>query len=135
VARRGIAACITALALGGCSLGDDEEPKAPGTATKEIVAAVEELERATREGDFAAICQDIFSADARVRSGGDDCETALAETGAGIERARLTVRAIELEEEGAEVRVSTRAEGQASVDETIVFVTEDGEYRIDALGG
>jgi hypothetical protein len=135
VVRRGTATLFAALALGACSLGDDAEPRAPGAGTKDIVAAIEELERATRAGDFAAICNDLFSQDARGRSGGEDCEGALAANAEGIERASLTVRAIEIDEDGAEVRVRTRAAGQAAVVETIVFVSEDGEYRIDALGG
>ena len=135
MARRGLATLFLALALGGCSLGGDEEPKAPGEATRELVEAIGALEAATRAGDWGAICTDLFSEDARARSGGDGCEQALSENTEGIERAALTVREIEIQEKGAEVRVRTRAAGQAPVDETIVFVTEDGEYRIDALGG
>jgi len=127
-------AIVAAMALAGCSDGGEETVSA-ARAPAEIARMVDSLERATREGDYAAICDELFSAEARERAGGDDCESLLAEDAEGVTRPRLTLRSIEIDGDRAEARVRTAARGQTPADETIVFVREGGGYRISGLGG
>lgn len=138
VPNRPYAAALAALgscvALAGCSLGDDEEPSPASGAAREIGRAIEELERATRAGDWAGVCTELFSAAARERAGGTDCRRLLAETARDVERPEIRLLSIELEEDRARARVRTRADGQAPVEDTVVLVREGGEWRIEALG-
>jgi hypothetical protein len=127
------AALAACAALAGCSLGGDEEPKPISGAPKEIARVVDELERATRTGDWAVICQDLFSAAAFARAGGRDCERLLEETAGDVHGADIRLMSIELEGKRARAAVRTRAEGQAPVEDTVVLVRERGEWRIEAL--
>jgi hypothetical protein len=119
--------------LGSGCLGADEEPEAVRGAPREIAQVVERLERATAAGDFAAVCDDLFTAAARERAGGDDCVGLTRSAAEGIERPSIALHAIQVEGERARVRVTTRASGQAEVPETIELRREEGEWRVEAL--
>ena len=121
-----------ALVLPGC-LGGDEEPQAAKGAPREIAQVVERLERATAAGDFSAVCDDLFTAAARERAGGGDCERLTRSAAQGIERPRLRLTAIEVEGGRAIARVTTQAAGQADVPEAIELRREGGEWRVEAL--
>ena len=118
--------------LPGC-LGSDEEPQPARGAPRAIAAVVERLERATAEGDFATLCDDLFTAAARERAGGDDCERLTRSSAEGIERPRIAIKAIQVEGTRARVEVATRATGQAKADEVLDLRRERGEWRVDAL--
>ena len=120
-------------ATGGCSLGGDEEPKPATGATRAVGAVVSALERATAERDFSTVCQDLFTAAARRRAGGRNCERLLRESAGEVRRPRIEVLGIELERGRASVRVRTRAQGQRPLADVIELRREGGEYRIDAL--
>lgn len=121
--------------LAGCSLGGDDEPKQIAGAPKEIAQVVSELERATRDGDWPVVCQDLFTAAAFARAGGRDCERLLEETAGDIRDADIRLLSIKLEGKRAEATVRTRAAGQAAVEDTVVLVHERGEWRIESLAG
>ena len=104
-----IMATAAVLALGGCSLGGDEEPEPATGAAREIGELVRQLERATAARDYAAICNDLFTEAARERAGGSDCVRLLRSGAQGVRRPRIEVRRIEIEGERATVRVRTRA--------------------------
>jgi hypothetical protein len=126
-------ATAAVLALGGCSLGGDEEPEPATGAAREIGELVRQLERATAARDYAAICNDLFTEAARERAGGSDCVRLLRSGAQGVRRPRIEVRRIEIEGERATVRVRTRAEGQAEVADALDLRRAEGEWRVEAL--
>jgi hypothetical protein len=116
----------------GC-LGSDEEPKPATGAPKDIAAVVERFERATAEHDFATVCNRLFTAAARERAGGQDCERLTSSAAEGISRPTIRLKAIQVDGPRASVRVATRASGQAEADEVIELRRESGRWRIEAL--
>jgi hypothetical protein len=123
-----------AASLAGC-LGADDEPQAATGAPRAIAEVVERLERETAAGDFAGICRDLFTEAARRRAGGGDCARLTRSAAVGIERPSIERVAIELKGKTARVRVRTRATGQAAVTDELLLRREEGEWRVDALGG
>jgi hypothetical protein len=123
------------LAPAGCSLGGDEEPQPAIGAPREIAEVVHQLERATARRDFDAICNDLFTADARERAGGGDCPRMLRSAAERVHDPRIELRAIDLEGARARAGVRTRARGQATVGAALELRRERGEWRIDALNG
>ena len=117
--------------LTGC-LGGEEDAAPAGATVSSIAAVVERLERATASGDFATVCEDLFTAAARERAGGADCERLTRSAAEGIARPRIDVEAIEINAGRASVEVVTRAEGQAAVPDTIELRREGGDWRVEA---
>jgi hypothetical protein len=132
--KRARAAGLLALAaLAGCSLGDEGRPRQATGAAREVEAVVERLERAVAAGDWAAICNELFTPDARRRAGGADCQRLLRSDAAGVRAPRIELVSIELERGRALARVRSRARGQPPLGDTIELRrTEDG-YRVQAL--
>ena len=123
------------LAPIGCSVGDDEEPKPASGPPAAVAAAVERFERAIRNEDFAAVCEDLFTAGARRRSGGDECEAQLRSAAEGVRRPAIELRGIHVTGDTARVEVTTSAEGQARVRDELRLKREGGRWRIDSLSG
>jgi hypothetical protein len=119
--------------LTGC-LGADEETEPVRGAARDIAGVVERLERATAERDFATVCDDLFTAAARERAGGEDCERLTRSAAEGVARPRIEMQAIDIRADGARVEVTTRAAGQAEVPAVLELRREHGEWRVEALG-
>ena len=128
------AVVCAALFAAGCG-GDDEEEPAAGGLAQEASAAIEQLERAIAAGEFERICSDLLSAEVRRQAGGGDCPAMLRRTSAGVERPRIEVESVKIEGSNAVVDVTTIAQGQARVPDTIRLVREAGAYRISSLSG
>jgi hypothetical protein len=120
--------------LTGC-LGADEEPVPATGAARDIAAVVERLERATARSDFGTVCDDLFTAAARERAGGDDCERLTGSAAEGIRRPGIEIEAIDIRADRARVEITTRAEGQAEVSDVLELRREGGEWRVEALTG
>jgi hypothetical protein len=118
--------------LTGCLGGDDEARPAGGVA-RDVANVVERLERATASGDFETVCEDLFTAAARERAGGADCERLTRSAAEGIARPRIEIRAIEIRVDRANVDIVTRADGQAEVPDTLELRREGGDWRVEAL--
>ena len=61
----GLAACVAAVAVGGCG-GSDSAPSKQASRTipagqRDILSTVDALQRASRRGDGKVICADIFT--------------------------------------------------------------------------
>lgn len=123
------------LAPAGCSLGGDDEPDPAVGAPRAIAATVDRLERSIAAGDWATVCNDLFTADARRRAGGDDCAAQLRSASVGVRRPAIELRGIEVKGERATVSVVTTAGGQARVRDDLELRREDGRWLIEALGG
>ena len=132
--RRAALSAAIALAAGGCSVGDEEKPKPARGATSGVATTVAALERATRAGDFATVCDRLFTASARKRAGGADCARLLRSQARDVRRPTIRVVGIRIRGERASVRVRTTAQGQPPVVDTLELVREGGGYRVDALG-
>jgi hypothetical protein len=120
--------------LTGC-LGADEEPMPATGAAREVAAVVERLEKATARGDYGTVCEDLFTAAARERAGGDDCERLTRSAGEGIRRPSIDIEAIEIRADRARVEITTRAAGQAEVPDVLELRREGDEWRVEALAG
>jgi hypothetical protein len=125
---------VAPLAVAGCSLGADEEPQPAPRAANEVAQTVFALERATRDRDFARICDELFTAAARRRAGGRNCARLLRSAARDVRRPSIRVLAISLKGDRATVRVRTRAAGQPPIDDRLKLVREQSTYRIEALG-
>jgi hypothetical protein len=130
-----IMAMVAILAPTGCSLGGDEEPQPVSGVTKEIAATVEQLERAVAREDFATVCDELFTATARQRAGGDECERQLRSTAEGVERPRIEIQRIDVKGNRATVKVSTTATGQERVSDELGLRRRNGEWRVESLSG
>lgn len=120
--------------LTGC-LGADEEARPAGGAVLGVVGVVERLERATANGAFGTVCEQLFTAAARERAGGEDCERLTRSAAEGIARPRIEIESMEVRRGRARVEVTTRAAGQADVPAVLELRRERGEWRVEGLGG
>jgi hypothetical protein len=129
-------ACSLALTgLAGCSLDGDEEPKPAAGAVRAVGETVERLERAIARGDWRTICEDMFTAAARRRAGGDGCPRLLRADARGLRGPRIRVLRIDVEGRRAEVRVRSRARGQQPLTDVLELRRERGAYRVESLSG
>jgi hypothetical protein len=126
-------AAVVMLAPMGCSLGADEEPQPVSGVPKEIAATVDRLGAAIAEQDYATVCGRLFTEGARRRAGGDDCVTQLRSAGEDVRRPVIRIRGIELKGNRATVKVATRAEGQALVNDTLELRREGGRWLVEAV--
>jgi hypothetical protein len=127
--------CMAVLALSGCSLGGGEEAKPARGAPSAVAATMQALDQAIRARDFRGVCNEIFSAAARRRAGGADCERLLRSAAANVRRPRIHILAIRIERGRATVRVRTTAAGQRPLVDEVELVREGGGYRVSALAG
>jgi orotidine-5'-phosphate decarboxylase len=119
--------------LTGC-LGADEEAIPATGAAREVAETVDRLERVTAGGDFATLCDALFTAAARERAGGEDCERLTRSAAADIANPEIEMEEIRIRGDTARVEVITRAAGQAEVPSVLELRREEGEWRVDALG-
>jgi len=123
------------LAPAGCSFGGDDDPERAVGAPRAVAATVDRLERSIAAGEYATVCDELFTAQARRRAGGRDCAAQLRSASEGLRRPRIELRGIEVEGERATVSVVTTARGQARVRDDLQLRREDGRWLIEALGG
>jgi Putative lumazine-binding len=127
-------ATIVMLAPSGCSLGGDDEAKPASGAPAQVAATVDRLERAVAERDFATVCDQLFTAKARQRAGGDECARQLRSAAEGVEQPSIEIEAIDVEGNRATVAIQTEAEGQARVSDELQLRREGGRWLVEALG-
>jgi hypothetical protein len=122
------------LASSGCSLGGDDEAKPASGAPAQIAATVDRLERAVATRDFATVCDQLFTAQARKRAGGDECAPQMRSAVEGLERPSIDIEAIDVKDDRATVKVRTQAEGQARVGDELELRRQGGRWLVEALG-
>jgi Putative lumazine-binding len=122
------------LASSGCSLGGDDNPKPASGPPAQIAATVDRLERAVAKHDFATVCDQLFTARARQRAGGDECARQLRSAAENVRRPSLEIEAIDVKGNRAAVRVRTTAEGQASVTDELQLRRQGDRWLVEALG-
>jgi hypothetical protein len=129
--RHGFA--VAAALLAGCGGGGGEPRPIKGPA-KEVADVIQRFEGATRRHDFALVCEELFTTAVRKRAGGADCAQVLAQRGGRVRKPQIDIERIEITGRRALVKVTTTAEGQARVVDTIELVKERGRFRIASLG-
>ena len=122
------------LASTGCSLGGDDEPKPASGPTAQIAATVDRLERAVAARDYETICGQLFTAEARKRAGGAECERQLGSATEGVKKPSIEIEAIDVTGNRAAVKVRTKAAGQANVTDELRLRREGGRWLVEALG-
>jgi hypothetical protein len=127
-------ATIVMLAPSGCSLGADEEPKRVSGEAAQVAVTVKRLERAVERKDFDTICEQLFTARARERAGGEECTRQLRSAVEGLEGPSIEIERIDLNKDRATVRVRTDAEGQARVTDELELRRQGGRWLVEALG-
>jgi hypothetical protein len=121
------------LAPVGCSIGADEEPKPVTGVPKEIAATVEQLERAVARRDWATVCNELFTETARKRAGGGECVSQTRSAVEDVLRPSIQIEQIAVRGDRAAVRVSTTAQGQARLTDTLELRRTGGRCLIEAL--
>ena len=111
----------------------DETPSVTG-APKDVVAAVQGFGRALAARDFAAICDQMFTVEAREAAGGDSCRATLAQSAADVRDPRITIRAVTVRGDQATATVLAQQRGKRDAVDVIELVRERGRYRIAAAG-
>ncbi|MEA2347896.1 MAG: hypothetical protein QOG62_1683 [Thermoleophilaceae bacterium] len=122
---------FAAAVLAACG-GSPAQP----AASRELAAAkvVVLLDRATKAGDWKLICSDLYSKEVRQQAGGSDCPNLLSRVAGGVRSPSIDIEAMTIGAGTATVKVTTRAEGQEPVPETIRLERDDtGRFRIAGL--
>jgi hypothetical protein len=117
----------------GCSIGADKEPQPVSGVPKEVAATVDRLERAIADGDYAEVCDKLFTAAARTRSGGAACTKQVTAAAEGVKKPQIVIRGIDVQGDRATVRVATTAEGQARLIDTLQLRREGRRWLVEAL--
>jgi hypothetical protein len=121
------------LALLIVFIGRDEDEDALGGRAKEVVAVMDDFERAARARDYARICNELFTIEAREAAGGGDCPALLGQSTEGIQDVQVRLESIVVRGDAATARVNARAKGQEPATDTVRFVRREGRFRIASL--
>ena len=113
--------------------GDDGPPPVSGTP-KEAVEVVESFRKALVARDFATICDELYTVEAREASGGDDCQSILAQATAKLRDPQLRIVSLTVNKAGAAVIVQASVRGKRPVQDVIRLVRERGRFRIASAG-
>jgi hypothetical protein len=129
---------VAAAFLGGGRLGGDsaenEPPRAVGEATRQVAATLQQFERALADGDFATICGNLFTREAREAAGGDRCPSVLQDTAGGLRNPNVQIASITVRGNTATAVVRATVAGGPPVTDTIRLIKQDGRYRIVSAG-
>jgi hypothetical protein len=129
---------VAAAFLGGGRLNDDkpesEPPRAVGEATRQVAATLQQFEKALAEGDFATICGNLFTVEAREAAGGDRCPSVLQDTAGGLRDPTVRIVSITVRGNTAIALVRATVASGPPVTDTIRLVKQGGRYRIVSAG-
>ena len=126
---------IAAAFLSGGTVGDPEPPPPRvDRATNQVVETLTQFERALEQGDFATICGNLFTLEAREAAGGDRCPSVLADTAGGLRNPHVRIVAITHRGKTATAVVRARAGRGPEVTDTVRLVSQGGRYKIVSAG-
>ena len=126
---------IAAAFLGGGRVNDPSPaPPEVTDATKQVAATLDQFERALSQGDFATICGNLFTLEAREAAGGDRCPSVLQETAGGLRDPQVQIVSITHRGNTSIAVVRARVAGGPPVTDTIRLVRQGGRYRIVSAG-
>jgi hypothetical protein len=130
-ATRAVAVGCSAVLLVACGTNPRKE-KARRPA-QQVASTVAALQSDLSNRNWADICEQVFSSQARAQAGGDGCPDFVRRGAAGLRRGRIEIRSIDVEGPKASADVVSSAAGQARVAQTIELVFENGRYRVSQL--
>jgi hypothetical protein len=130
-ATSAVAALSCVLLLVACGTNGHQR-RARGPAAQ-VADTVNALQHDLLTRDWADLCDQVFSSEARAQAGGEGCADFVRNGAAGLRGERIRIRSVDVKDGKASVDVMTTAKGQAPVPETIDLVLENGRYRVSAL--
>ena len=127
---------VAAAFLGGGQVGDSEDqpPRAVGEATRQVTNTLMQFERALSQGDFATICGNLFTREAREAAGGDRCPAVLQDTAGGLRNPDVQIVAITIRGTNATAVVRAKVGNGQPVTDTIRLTKQGGRYKIVSAG-
>jgi hypothetical protein len=129
---------VAAAFLGGGRLNDNapenQPPRAVGEATRQVAATLQQFEKALAEGDFATICGNLFTVEAREAAGGDRCPSVLQDTAGGLRNPNVQIVSITVRGNTATAVVRATVAGGPPVTDTIRLIKQGGRYKIVSAG-
>jgi hypothetical protein len=129
-------AAIAAIALAVVLFvnGNDGGSSGPTVDARAAVATVEAFQRAIADRDYAAICDKLFTVDAREASGGGNCQSVLAQNASRIRDPKVEIRSVVLRGDAATVSVVAQVAGGPAIGDTIRLVRDKQGYKISSAG-
>jgi hypothetical protein len=128
-----VAGVIVIVVVGVVRGGDDGPQEVSGTP-KEAVDTVEAFRKALAARDFATICDQLYTTEAREAAGGDDCQSVLAQETAKLRDPKVEILGLTVAKDGALVTVQASVRGEKPVQDTLRLVREKGRFRIASRG-
>lgn len=128
-----LAGVLIIVVVGVLRDGDDGPPAVTGTP-KEAVETIEAFRRALALRDFATICDQLYTEDARAAAGGDNCQSVLAQETAKLRDPQVRITGLTLTKDRATATVRASVRGGRPVTDTIVLEREKGRFRIASRG-
>ena len=122
------------IAVVGVIRGGDEEPPVVSGTPKEAVETVEAFRKALGARDFATICEQLYTTEAREAAGGDDCQSVLAQETAKLRNPQVKIVGLTVTKDDAVVIVKASVSGQKAVQDTLRLEREKGRFRIASRG-
>jgi hypothetical protein len=129
---------VAAAFLSGGRLNDDgpetQPPRAVEEATRQVAATLQQFETALAQGDFATICGNLFTVEAREAAGGDRCPSVLQDTAGGLRSPNVQIVSITVRGNTATALVRATVAGGPPVTDTIRLIKQRGRYKIVSAG-
>jgi hypothetical protein len=133
LALAAVAGVLVIVLVGVIREGDDGPPDVTGTP-KEAVDTVEAFRRALAVRDFATICDELYTVEAREAAGGDNCQSVLATETAKLRDPQIKIVGLTVTKDGAVVNVRASVRGEKAVQDTIRLARQKGKFRIASRG-
>ena len=128
-----LAGALIIAVVGVVRSGDDGPADVSGTP-KEAVETVEAFRRALAARDFATICDELYTTEAREAAGGDDCQSVLAQETAKLRDPKVEIVGLTVTKDQALVTVRASVRGEKPVQDTLRLQREKGRLRIVSRG-
>lgn len=118
---------FAAVALLLFTCGSDDET--------EVRKTVERFGQASRDKDYQALCDDLFSTAIveTLRGSGQPCEVALKTALGDVQNPTVEVRSVKVDGDKARAQVDSTAAGQRPSQDTVELIKEDDGWRIASL--
>jgi hypothetical protein len=129
--------CVLALIAAGCGAGETDSSKSFDGQERAVARAVEDLEKAGRDGKEREICSQLLSERllAAVRKQGTNCVTAVKEALEDTDSFDLEVEDVTINGERASAKVKSGRAGGSEKTDTLGLQREGAEWKIASLGG
>ncbi len=128
-----LAGVVVIVVVGVIRGGDDEVPEVSGTP-REAVEVVEAFRKALAARDFATICDQLYTTEAREAAGGDRCPSVLQDTAGGLRDPKVQIVSITVRGNTATAVVRATVAGGRPATDTIRLIKQRGRYRIVSAG-